>query len=130
MAGAGGFVAWHCGSVGTIAPAAGNSVAVLPFDNISGDPQQAYFSVGLAEEVRATLADWVWLAQGRAGGKLVVLETGNADTPLTSTSQRPLAVVDVREHANHIDYRNRRADHVAAVFDKLPGWRFAERNRG
>lgn len=39
---------------GTVAAA--NSVAVLPFDNLSGDPAQDYFSDGLAEEVRSTLA--------------------------------------------------------------------------
>ncbi len=32
-----------------------NSVAVLPFDNLSGDAAQAYFSDGLSEEVRSTL---------------------------------------------------------------------------
>lgn len=38
-------------------PAApGNSVAVLPFKNLSQDAAQAYFSDGLTEEVRATLA--------------------------------------------------------------------------
>jgi TolB-like protein/Flp pilus assembly protein TadD len=34
----------------------GNSVAVLPFENLSGDQGQDYFADGLAEEVRATLA--------------------------------------------------------------------------
>ena len=34
----------------------GNSVAVLPFKNISGDEGQDYFSDGLSEELRATLA--------------------------------------------------------------------------
>ncbi|CAM3220249.1 TIR domain-containing protein [Sphingomonas antarctica] len=34
----------------------GNSVAVLPFSNLSGDPQQAYFSDGLSEEVRSALS--------------------------------------------------------------------------
>ncbi len=33
-----------------------NSVAVLPFANLSGDPGQAYFSDGLSEEVRSALA--------------------------------------------------------------------------
>ncbi len=33
-----------------------NSVAVLPFTNLSGDPAQAYFSDGLSEEVRSALA--------------------------------------------------------------------------
>jgi serine/threonine-protein kinase len=32
------------------------SVAVLPFANLSGDPSQAYFSDGLAEELRSALA--------------------------------------------------------------------------
>ena len=39
------------------APAdAGRSVAVLPFANLSGDPQQTFFSDGLAEEIRSRLA--------------------------------------------------------------------------
>lgn len=37
-------------------PAVANSLAVLPFDNLSGDVEQAYFSNGLSEEVRSTLA--------------------------------------------------------------------------
>jgi serine/threonine-protein kinase len=32
------------------------SIAVLPFANLSGDPGQAYFSDGIAEELRAALA--------------------------------------------------------------------------
>jgi serine/threonine-protein kinase len=35
---------------------ASESVAVLPFANLSGDPSQAYFSDGLAEELRSALA--------------------------------------------------------------------------
>ncbi len=56
VATAGGWVVWRRGAFDAAAPTVGNSVAVLPFDNISGDPQQAYFSDGLSEEVRATLA--------------------------------------------------------------------------
>ena len=37
------------------ARAAADSIAVLPFANLSGDPAQAYFSDGIAEELRSTL---------------------------------------------------------------------------
>jgi len=33
-----------------------NSIAVMPFKNLSGDPGQAFFSDGLAEEIRTTLS--------------------------------------------------------------------------
>jgi serine/threonine-protein kinase len=33
-----------------------NSIAVLPFENLSGDPSQAYFSDGIAEELRSDLS--------------------------------------------------------------------------
>lgn len=32
------------------------TIAVLPFENLSGDPSQAYFSDGMAEELRSTLS--------------------------------------------------------------------------
>lgn len=49
-AGAGGW--WALRHGGT---AAEDSVAVLPFENLSGDPAQAYFSDGIAEELRSAL---------------------------------------------------------------------------
>lgn len=50
----GGALAWKSGLFGTAAQA--NSVAVLPFRNIGNNPEEAYFSDGLAEELRATLS--------------------------------------------------------------------------
>lgn len=49
-----GGAAWLAGIIGGKSAAAA-SVAVMPFDNLSGDPKQAYFSDGLAAEVRSEL---------------------------------------------------------------------------
>jgi len=38
------------------ATASSESIAILPFENLSGDPNQAYFSDGIAEEIRSALA--------------------------------------------------------------------------
>ena len=54
VAGAGAY-AWQQ-QRGAPQAAVAASVAVLPFANLSNDPQQAYFSEGLAAEVRAQLA--------------------------------------------------------------------------
>lgn len=51
--GAIGFTAWRFLQSG---PAAINSIAVLPFENLSGDPSKAYLSDGLAAELRGTLS--------------------------------------------------------------------------
>ncbi|MFY2762970.1 TIR domain-containing protein [Arenimonas sp. MALMAid1274] len=56
LAAGGGVVAWRRGWFAGQAAPSGTSVAVLPFKNISGDAARAYFSDGLSEEVRATLA--------------------------------------------------------------------------
>jgi len=53
--GAGGWLGWRRSQSSRVAVAA-NSVAVLPFTNISGDKGDDYFSDGLSAEVRAALA--------------------------------------------------------------------------
>lgn len=70
---------------------------------------------------------WAWLALD--GGKLKVLKTSNADTPLAA-GKTPLLNIDVWEHAYYLDYQNRRADYVAALIDKLLNWEFANANLG
>ena len=69
------------GAVATVAAATGgwlllkpsearaNSIAVLPFANLSGDPAQAYFSDGMAEELRSALS--------RIAGLTVVARTSS-----------------------------------------------------
>jgi serine/threonine-protein kinase len=65
------------------------SIAVLPFENLSGDPSQAYFSDGIAEELRSALA--------RIPGLKVVARTSseavrNADA---QTAAAKLHVADI-----------------------------------
>lgn len=50
----GGTAAWWL--LGRGSPSADSSIAVLPFANLSGDPAQAYFSDGMAEELRVALS--------------------------------------------------------------------------
>ncbi|WP_179041366.1 TIR domain-containing protein [Sphingobium lactosutens] len=51
---AGGYTTWRSG---LLSPKANDkSIAVLPFENLSDDPKQTYFSDGLSEELRATLS--------------------------------------------------------------------------
>jgi TolB-like protein len=52
VAGVGGWALLRSGA----ARASTDSIAVLPFANLSGDPAQAYFSDGIAEEIRSSLA--------------------------------------------------------------------------
>jgi superoxide dismutase, Fe-Mn family len=70
---------------------------------------------------------WAWLVV--KDGKLAVVDTANADTPLTA-GQVPLLVIDVWEHAYYLDWQNKRADYVAAWLDKLVNWDFADKNLG
>jgi adenylate cyclase len=37
------------------------AIAVLPFDNLSGDPEQEFFVDGIAEDILTRLAMWRWL---------------------------------------------------------------------
>jgi Fe-Mn family superoxide dismutase len=92
---------------------------------------------GSLDELRKTVlansaaqfgSGWVWLALDKASNKLIVVKTGNADTPIAGESVVPLAVIDVWEHAYYLDYQNRRADYASALFDKLLNWRFVEAN--
>jgi Fe-Mn family superoxide dismutase len=64
---------------------------------------------------------WVWLVLEE--GKLAVVTSANADTPLAH-GLIPLFTVDVWEHAYYLDYQNRRVDFVQSVLDSLANWDF------
>ena len=69
---------------------------------------------------------WTWLVQN-GDGSLAIVNTGNADTPLTDTNVTPLLTVDVWEHAYYIDYRNARPAYMDA-FWALVNWDFVAGN--
>lgn len=90
---------------------------------------------GSFADMKAALADaavkrfgsgWAWLVS--KDGKLSVVSTPNAETPLTQVGVTPLLTVDVWEHAYYLDWQNRRADYVAALLEKLANWKFAAAN--
>jgi len=66
---------------------------------------------------------WAWLVD--RDGKLEIIATSNADTPIAK-GLVPLLTLDVWEHAYYVDYENRRPEHVDAAIDKLLNWDFAE----
>ena len=69
---------------------------------------------------------WTWLVA--RNGKLEILTTPNAGTPLTDGSATPLLTMDVWEHAYYLDNQSRRADYIKRFTDKLINWPFAQTN--
>jgi Fe-Mn family superoxide dismutase len=68
---------------------------------------------------------WAWLVED--GGKLAIVTTANADTPLRE-GKKCLLTLDVWEHAYYIDYRNARPNFISAFLDHLVNWDFANEN--
>jgi Fe-Mn family superoxide dismutase len=84
-----------------------------------------------ADEFAATAngqfgSGWAWLVNKE--GKLQVMATANADTPMAH-GIKCLLTVDVWEHAYYVDYRNERERYVSAILNHL-NWEFAENNLG
>ncbi len=66
---------------------------------------------------------WAWLVLKE--GKLSLLSTSNAETPISTVGVTPLMTIDVWEHAYYLDFQNRRPDFVAQWLEKLVNWDFA-----
>lgn len=66
---------------------------------------------------------WVWL-QADAAGDLSIAQYSNADNPLAH-GLKPLLTFDVWEHAYYLDYQNRRAAHLSALW-QIVDWKVLE----
>lgn len=113
------------------------------FDQLSPKPQQAPQgdlleaidrSFGSFDEMKTQMnraavglfgSGWVWLA-AKPSGELTIVSTPNAGNPLRE-GLKPLMCIDVWEHAYYVDYRNRRADAVAALWNCIDWKIVAER---
>ncbi|MCC5859998.1 MAG: superoxide dismutase [Fe] [Ectothiorhodospiraceae bacterium] len=70
---------------------------------------------------------WGWLVKNKSDGKLSIVETDDAKTPLTDDSVVPLLTCDIWEHAYYIDYRNARPKYMEAFWN-LVNWDFVAEN--
>ncbi|MDR1792082.1 MAG: superoxide dismutase [Bacteroidales bacterium] len=64
-------------------------------------------------------AGWAWLSKD-SKGELVITQESNAGNPMLK-NLTPIMTFDVWEHAYYLDYQNKRADHVAALW-KIINW--------
>ena len=65
----------------------------------------------------------VWFSADK-DGKLVITQQKNAENPVT-LGLNPLLTFDVWEHAYYLDYQNRRADYLAALW-QIVDWQVVE----
>ena len=66
---------------------------------------------------------WVWLSRD-VEGKLHITQASNAANPMTD-GLTPILTFDVWEHAYYLDYQNRRADALNALWDIID-WEVVE----
>jgi len=66
---------------------------------------------------------WVWLSAD-ADGSLVITQEQGASNPVVK-ELKPLLTFDVWEHAYYLDYQNRRAAHLSALW-QIVDWKVVE----
>ena len=67
---------------------------------------------------------WVWLS-AKTDGSLVITQEPGASNPITQ-GLKPLLTFDVWEHAYYLDYQNRRAAHLEALW-QIVDWSVIEK---
>lgn len=113
---------WHC-----LSPNGGGA----PTGAVAAAIDEAF---GSFEDFKAKFTDkainnfgssWTWLVKD-ASGKLDIVNTSNAGTPMTD-GLTALLTVDLWEHAYYIDFRNARPKYMEA-FWSLVNWDFVNQN--
>ncbi|HXH54700.1 MAG TPA: Fe-Mn family superoxide dismutase [Gammaproteobacteria bacterium] len=113
---------WHC-----LTPNGGGE----PSGELANQIQKTFGSFSDFQEqfTKTALATfgsgWAWLVRAPEG-KLEIISTSNAGTPLTD-NKKALLTCDVWEHAYYIDYRNARPKYVES-FWKCVNWTFVTKN--
>jgi len=113
---------WHC-----LTPNGGGEPSGKLLEAIKaafGDYQE--FHAQFTKTAISTFGSgWAWLVQNK-DGKLEIISTSNADTPMRH-GQKALLTCDVWEHAYYIDYRNARPKYIDSFWN-LVNWEFVESN--
>jgi len=115
---------WHC-----LSPNGGGD----PTGELATQINRDFGSIAAFQEQFTKMAiatfgsGWAWLVKN-SQGKLEIISTSNAGTPMTE-DKKALLTCDVWEHAYYIDYRNARPKYVES-FWKLVNWSFVAENYG
>lgn len=84
---------------------------------------EAFQTEFVAKGVGLFGSGWVWLSAEK-NGSLVITQEPGASNPVVK-GLRPLLTFDVWEHAYYLDYQNRRADHLSALW-RIVNWDVVE----
>lgn len=85
---------------------------------------EAFQTEFVAKGVGLFGSGWVWLS-AKKDGSLVITQEPGAENPITE-GLKPLLTFDVWEHAYYLDYQNRRAAQLEALWQILD-WRVIEK---
>lgn len=113
---------WHCLKPGGGGTPSGALAAAIDRDFGSFDAFKEKFAATAAGQFGS---GWGWLVV--KDGKLDVMATANADTPMKHGATA-LFTVDVWEHAYYVDYRNDRGRFIKTILENLANWDFAAEN--
>lgn len=84
---------------------------------------EAFQTEFVAKGVGLFGSGWVWLSADK-DGTLVITQEPGASNPVVK-GLRPILTFDVWEHAYYLDWQNRRADHLSALW-QIINWNVVE----